>query len=294
MSPLSWTEPLRKKLRNALLSPVKGPCPPSIDFTQGDAGLFGPQSATWQVHADYPSMLIGGVSAIMLQALQPLAMAGVYEHSNFREDPFGRLRRTATFLAGTVFGSSEKATSLIEMVHRIHLRVVGTAPDGRPYSANDPALLTWIHTAEVWSFLQAYQRYSLRPLTGDRQDQYIREIAQIAERLGAEGVPHSVTEVEGYFARLLPSLTYGEQAREALTFLRKTPAPNRAMAVGFHIIFEAATELLPNWARALLGEQRPVGPRLFRPALLMGCEAVRWAVRDAGVIDLAIKRTTSQ
>src|SRR5688572_28602430 len=104
-----WIEPLRRKLGQSFLSPVKGPGPPAIDFTTGDAGFCGPDSVAWIIHADYPAMLIGGVSAIMLQALHPLAMAGVYDHSNFREDPFGRLKRTAIFLAATTYGSTDKA-----------------------------------------------------------------------------------------------------------------------------------------------------------------------------------------
>src|SRR5699024_3489514 len=105
------------------------------------------------------AMLVGGVGALLMQTLHPLALAGVWDHSNFRRDMLGRLRRTASFITGTTYGGRETADQLIDRVRRIHVPVVGTAPDGRPYSADDPGLLTWIHVAEMSSFLRAYQRY---------------------------------------------------------------------------------------------------------------------------------------
>src|SRR5688500_9257071 len=112
--------------------------------TGGDFGLFGPGSAVWKVHSD-PSMLIGGVRALMLQTLHPLAMAGVAKHSNYREDPFGRLHRTGAFLGATTFGTTATAERAIAQVRAIHPHVKGVAPDGRPYSADDPHLLAWVH-----------------------------------------------------------------------------------------------------------------------------------------------------
>ena len=125
----------------------------------GDAGLFGPDSVCWKVHGDFTSMLIGGISALLLQALHPLALAGVWDHSNFREDLLGRLRRTGQFISATTFGSHADAQRLIDRVRTIHLNVTGHAPDGRPYAASDPDLLTWVHVAEVSSFLKAHLRY---------------------------------------------------------------------------------------------------------------------------------------
>jgi hypothetical protein len=111
-------------------------------------------------------MLIGGISALMLQALHPLALAGVWDHSNFRQDMLGRLRRTSQFISGTTFGSRKDAEWLIEKVRTIHLQVVGHAPDGRPYAASDPDLLTWVHVAEVSNFLAAHLRYRNPHLSG--------------------------------------------------------------------------------------------------------------------------------
>ncbi|RZK81376.1 MAG: DUF2236 domain-containing protein, partial [Methylobacterium sp.] len=115
----------------------------------GDPGLFGPGSATWAVHGDFTSMMIGGVCSLLVQMLHPAALAGVWDHSDFRRDMLGRLKRTAQFVTVTTYGSTAKAEGMIGRVRRIHDRVGGTLPDGTPYSANDPALLTWVHAAEV-------------------------------------------------------------------------------------------------------------------------------------------------
>ena len=113
-------------------------------------------------------MFVGGIRALLVQSLHPLAMAGVAAHSGYKGDPWGRLQRTSTFLATTTFGTVEHAEELIERVRAIHERVRGTAPDGRPYAASDPHLLRWVHITEVDSFLAAYQRFGAEPLTGGR------------------------------------------------------------------------------------------------------------------------------
>jgi len=117
------------------------------------------------VHSDLPSMLIGGISALLLQTLHPLAMAGVAEHSNYQADPLGRLRRTADFVGTTTFGTVREAEKAVQQVRRVHRRVTGVAPDGRPYSADDPELVTFIHAAEVSSFLESARRFGPRDLT---------------------------------------------------------------------------------------------------------------------------------
>ena len=126
--------------------------------------LFAEASPIRRVHAD-AAMFIGGIRALLLQSLHPLAMAGVADHSDYRADPWGRLQRTADFLATTTFGTVDMAEQSITMVRRIHEHVTGTAPDGRPYTANDPHLLAWVHVAEVDSFLAAHDRYGEQPLT---------------------------------------------------------------------------------------------------------------------------------
>ncbi|MDD9204979.1 oxygenase MpaB family protein, partial [Georgenia sp. 10Sc9-8] len=127
--------------------------------------------------------------ALLLQSLHPLAMAAVADHSDFRTDVWGRLARTSTFIAETTFARVEDAEQAIAVVKAVHKHVHGTAPDGRAYRADDPHLLTWVHVAEIDSFLTAQQRYGARPLGPDEADLYVAQTAEVARRLGAERVP---------------------------------------------------------------------------------------------------------
>ena len=255
-----------------------------IDFEnpKGDPGLFGPDSVSWQVHGDFTSMLIGGISALLLQALHPLALAGVWDHSNFRDDLLGRLRRTGQFISGTTYGSRADADWLIDKVKRIHLKVTGTAPDGRPYAASDPALLTWVHVAEVQSFLQAHLRYRNPQLSDADQDRYYREIALIAERLGATEVPHSRTEVAAYLAAVRPELRCEARSHEVLRILLDAPAPSVLAAPVARLLMLAGIDLLPDWAQVML-EQRigPLRSRLIHGGVHSLAPVLRWAVRSS-------------
>src|SRR5262249_55616694 len=150
-------------------------------------------------HAELPSMMVGGIAALMLQALHPLAMAGVDAHSDFRVDPLGRLRRTSAFVAAVTFGALPLVEQHIAAVRAIHTRVTGIAADGRAYSANDPELLTWVHTAEHACFLWSYQRHSGRPLSDREVDRYLDEVAEVGIRLGAHWVPRNQEQLESYF-----------------------------------------------------------------------------------------------
>lgn len=250
----------------------------------GDPGLFGPDSVCWKVHGDFTSMLIGGISALLLQALHPLALAGVWDHSNFREDLLGRLRRTGQFISATTFGSHTDAQRLIERVRTIHLNVTGHAPDGRPYAASDPDLLTWVHVAEVSSFLKAHLRYLNPSLPGSEQDRYYAEVARIAEALGARDVPRSRDEVAYYLQALRPQLQCDERSREILHILFNAPAPSALARPFGALMMQAGVELLPDWASDLFGLQQ--GPRqreLIRLGVRGTAPLLRWAVRNGSV-----------
>ena len=280
---LPFLDAARDGLQASLIGLTAGPGARPIDYLNppGDAGLYGPDSVVWRVHADFPAMLAGGISALMLQALHPLAMAGVYDHSAFREDPFGRLRRTATFVAGTTFGPTKIAGELIATVKRVHKKVVGKAPDGRDYAASDPELLTWVHIAEVASFLKSYRRYAGRISTDD-QDRYFAETAIVAERLGARDVPKTAHDVRAYFRRVEPDLVYGAQAKEAIDFLFASAAPHPAMQPGARLFLEAAVDLLPSFAKRLTGVWRlpMVDPLVVRPAFHATAALMRWSLRN--------------
>jgi len=226
--------------------------PPTI-ATDPDDAYLPPGGMARLVHADLPSMLVGGVSALLLQMLHPLAMAGVAEHSGYREDPLGRLRRTASFVAATTFGTTAEAEAAIAQVHRVHRRVKGTAPDGRPYSAADPELVTFIHVAEVSSFLASARRYGPRPLTPEQCDRYYEEVAPVALALGATWAPRSLAEVESYLLRVRPDLYAGPQAVAARDWLVRGVARRPAERVVYSLVLAAAIGVLPGWARRELG-----------------------------------------
>ncbi|KOY00389.1 oxygenase MpaB family protein [Pseudomonas nunensis] len=255
-----------------------------LENPKGDPGLFGPESVSWQVHGDFSSMLIGGISALMLQALHPLALAGVWDHSNFREDMLGRLRRTSQFISGTTFGSRKDADWLIEKVRTIHLQVVGTAPDGRPYAASDPDLLTWVHVAEVSNFLAAHLRYRNPHLSLADQDRYYAEIAVIAERLGARDVPHSRKEMTEYLERIRPQLLCDDRSREVLRLLLNAPSPSRMAKPFGGLMMQAGIDLLPDWASDMLGvNQNPLQRQLIRASVRRSAPMLRWAMRNGSV-----------
>ncbi|WP_422910105.1 oxygenase MpaB family protein [Pseudomonas sp. MAC6] len=282
---------LRRRIESQVLS-LSGVALGQIDFEkpQDDPGLFGPDSVSWQVHGDFTSMLIGGISALLLQALHPLALAGVWDHSNFREDLLGRLRRTGQFISGTTYGSRADADWLIDKVKTIHLKVTGTAPDGRTYAASDPALLTWVHVAEVHSFLQAHLRYRNPLLSEADQDRYYAEIALIAERLGATQVPRSRAEVAAYLATVRPELRCDERSLEILRILLNAPAPSALAAPAAKLLMQAGIDLLPAWAQQMLGQQiNPARSRMIHSGVNSLAPVLRWAVRG-GAIHRARKR----
>ncbi len=293
-----------RPLRARLMAPVAGSLAadrlPFEQYTEppGDPGLFGPGSATWRVHAD-PSMLVGGLAALMLQTLHPLAMAGVEEHSNYRDDPLGRLSRTGSFVTGTTYGSTDAAERLIKLVRGIHRKVRGTAPDGRPYSAADPDLVTWVHVTEVSSFLRAHQRFTPFPVRGDQADRYFHETSTIAERLGGEGIPRSRVAVRAYFRHVRPELEAGDQALGAITFLTRPMrgrGTNPMMTAAHQVVIQAAVGLLPPWARDMLGLPQPslVTQAVVVPAAHLLLGGLRFAGGEPAALVEARRRCAAE
>lgn len=246
----------RQVLRSGLESMFRDPDggePRASD--PGDAGWFGPGSTTWRVHAD-ASMFVGGIAALALQALHPLAMAGVADHSDFDRDPVGRLRRTASFVGVTAYGTSEQAARACEIVRAIHTRVTGTAPDGRAYEANDPDLLDWVHVTEFGVFAAANRRYAARPMDRAELDRYAGEVACVAVALGDPDPPRSWLELDAHLERHRPMAAVGAQARAAWRFLEDPPLPS-AVRAAWPVLFRGAMACLPPWATELWGVTRP-------------------------------------
>ncbi|MFF3111011.1 oxygenase MpaB family protein [Kitasatospora sp. NPDC057904] len=264
------------------------------DRPAGDPGLYGPDSVVWRVHGHPAGMLAGGFAALLLQSLHPVAMAAVDAHSDFRVDPTGRLNRTARFVTTTTLGSTAAAEAAIAGVRRIHPRIRGTAPDGRPYRADDPELLTWVHTAEVHCFLTGYQIFAATPLTAAECDRYYAEAARVAERLGAAAIPGSRAEVAAYLARIRPELRVTRPALDVLRLLRGF-GRSRRERLAVRVLTNAAIALLPDWARAELGVHRPRLVRALwdRPVARTAGRIMVWACGPSQIRAVAYARATA-
>lgn len=281
------TAGLRRRLALSLREKVAGS--DAVERAADIWGAPGPRWFTaddpiWRVHAD-ASMFVGGIRALLLQSLHPLAMAGVAGHSGYRGDPWGRLERTSRFLATTTFGTIEHAEQAILHVRQIHLRVRGKATDGRSYSASDPHLLDWVHLAEVDSFLRTYQRFGSAPLTPAEADTYVQQTAAVAAKLGADAPPESVRELDERIEAFRPELIATPECRDAAKFLLLTPPLPLTARPGYGLLAAGAVASLPDWAR----RQLPVPPPFVgwdAPSLLLGnagAKIVRWAMSDASV-----------
>lgn len=248
MSPVAAA---RKRLSDVLLSRVAGPeAHTARRRIHGEPGprWFGPEDPIQRVHGD-ASMYVGGLRALLLQSLHPLAMAAVAQHSDYRSDPWGRLARTSTFIAETTYARTEDAERAIAVVRAVHRHVTGTAADGRPYRADDPHLITWVHVAEIDSFLTAHQLFGRRPLTAAETDAYVAQTAEVARRLGGERVPTTHAQLVAAIARYRPELESTPEALEAAEFLLHRPPVTGAPRLGYALIGRAAVATLPRWAR---------------------------------------------
>ncbi len=243
---------------------------------------FAEDSAIRVVHSD-ASMFVGGLRALLLQSLHPLAMAGVAEHSDYRTDPWGRLQRTADFLAATTFAPIPVAEQAIARVRKVHRKVRGAAPDGRAYSANDPHLLRWVHLCEVDSFLTAHRRYGSATLTPEQADDYVRDTGFVVAKLGVVDPPTTVDELRVSLRDYRPELKGTAAAREAARFLLLEPPLPLAARPPYTLLAGAAVALLPAWTRwPLRLPLLPVSEALLvRPAGRAITELIRWSLTPA-------------
>ena len=240
--------------------------------------LFPEGSVVRRVHGDVTSMMIGGVSGLLLQMLHPAVLAGVWDHSNFRADMHGRLRRTARFIAMTTYGHRDEARAAIARVRRIHDQVSGVLPSGEPYTANDPALLSWVHVTETTSFLAAWRRYAQLGMSAGEQDRYFAEMARIAEALGADPVPRSRSEARQVIDAMRPRLLVDERTREVAHLVLNQRAPSLGAEPAMALIMKAGVDLLPPWARQMHRlEQGALGAPLVRAGAFGVAQTLRWA-----------------
>ena len=243
-------------------------------------GLFGPKAVAWRVHGDVTSMMVGGISSLLLQMLHPAVLAGVWDHSNFRTDMHGRLRRTARFIALTTYGGRDEAEAVIARVRHIHDKVGGTLPGGMPYAANDPALLAWVHVTEAASFLNAWRRYAEPGMSPTDQDRYYAEMAQVALALGAAPVPADRAGARRLMETYRPQLRTDARTREVRNLVLNAATTDRLAAQVQALGNQAAIDLLPDWARRMHGLANPLlGRPLVRAGTLGVAQTLRWAFR---------------
>lgn len=245
-----------------------------------DDGLFGPGSVAWKVHGDVATMMVGGIAALLMQMLHPAVLAGVWDHSNFRHDIYGRFRRTARFIALTTYGSRAEAEEAIERVRKVHRDVAGKLPDGTPYAANDPDLLTWVHATETYCFLEAWKRYVEPDMPSAEQDRYFVEMSEVAMRLGCHSVPRSYSSTIAYLRDRRGELDVSDRTREIVTLLLNPAGQNFASRPLQRMSAQAAIDSLPHWARRMHGLH---SSKLSRPIVHGGTVGVagllRWAFR---------------
>ena len=276
--------PLTERLRLRLVEQVRdvfndsasgeAPVPPS------DEALFERDSPIRLVHADLVGMMVGGIRSLLLQMLHPQALQGVLDHSNFRADMHGRLRRTARFIAVTSFGHRDAAMEAIGRVNRIHEHVKGTLPDGTPYTATDPRTLAWVHVVEAQSFLAGYMRYVRPDMPVAQQDEYYRQFAVVARALNADPVPETKRQADALFRELRRDLRTSPEAREVADLVvnqRPEGAPPAVQAM----LGTEAVAMLPPFARGMLGLQSPgLGAIPARAATWGVGRTLRWAFRQ--------------
>ncbi|MFF5494450.1 oxygenase MpaB family protein [Streptomyces aquilus] len=273
---------VREQLGQALFRRVAGPDGPAVRARIHDTPgprWFAPDRPIRTVHGD-ASMFIGGLSALLLQSLHPLAMAAVAGHSGFRGDPWGRLQRTSTFLAVTTYGTAEDAQRAVDQVREIHDRIRGTTARGVPYHAADPRLLAWVHIAETDSFLRAHERYGAHPLEPADYDGYVADTARVAEALGVTDPPRDRRELSERLAAYRPELRTTPEARSTARYLLLRPPLPLAVRPFYGALAANAVALLPPWARGMLRLPRLplVEPLAVRPTGQVLTRTIRWAM----------------
>jgi len=243
---------------------------------RGDA-LFAPNSVAWKVNGDVTTMMIGGVSGLLLQMLHPAVLAGVWDHSDFRADMHGRLRRTAKFIATTTYDHAEAGRAAIDRVNRIHAKLRGVLPDGTPYRVSDPELLAWVHVTETLSFLEAWIRYGEPDMPMAQQDAYFAEMARVGEALHADPVPHTRAEAEALIESYRPALRADARTREVAAMVMRQTLGQPSVDLAAGVIMHAGMDLLPAWARAMHARPASLPPLVARAGALTTARLLRWA-----------------
>jgi uncharacterized protein (DUF2236 family) len=265
-----------------------GPYPLAHTLTyRGDPGLFGPGSATWMVVGD-TSVFVGGIRALLIQAAHPEVAAGVFDHSRYRNDPLGRLTRTASYVTATSYGAMPEVEAAVASVRDRHQAVRGRSHRGRPYSAAEPGLDAWVHNALTDSFLTAYRVYGASNCSQADGDRYVSEQTRVGRLLGADPLPETAQELTDWIVnheQLGPS----PGSHAASRFLRRPPLSPMVRAA-YGLLFRAAVATLPLRIRQILGlSSATIDIKIGRMTVM----ALRQALLASPDWQLALIRTAS-
>lgn len=264
---------IRQKITDVFNDADKGERPV---LRRADA-LFPPDSVAWKVNGDVTTMMIGGVSGLLLQMLHPAVLAGVWDHSDFRADMHGRLRRTAKFIATTTYDHAGAGRAAIDRVNRIHAKLGGELPDGTPYRVSDPELLAWVHVTETISFLDAWIRYAEPGMPRAEQDAYFDEMARVGEALHADPLPRTRAEAEALIQGFRPRLRADARTHEVAAMVMRQTVGMPAVDLAAGVIMQAGMDLLPDWARAMHRQPRALPTPLVRGGARSTARLLRWA-----------------
>lgn len=274
--------PLQTRIEAMAASFLEAPGLPRVDFTQppGAPALFAPDSVTWRVMKNPLALVVGGIAGVILELAEPRVRTGVWEHTRFREDPVGRMKRTGHAAMATIYAPAETARALIAGVSRRHAQIEGATPDGAAYAASDPELLNWVQATASFGFLEAYRRFA-RTLSPAECDRFYAEVVQAAALYGATRAPRTVIETEALFARMHSKLERSEIVFEFLRIVRAAPIlPARPIQ---NLCIRAAVEITPPAVRELLGLDKSFGLRTAGETALraLGAAADRLVLRNA-------------
>lgn len=280
-------EEVREGLTRATLSMFEHapyPLEHTLDY-QGDPGLLGPGSVSWRLIAD-PAAFVGGIRALLIQAAHPEVVAGVDQHSQYQDDPLGRLSRTSAYVTATTFGARPEVEGALRQVRKAHAMVKGVSSRGVRYNAADPAYGAWVHNALTDSFLTTNQHYSDHPLTVVEADRFVEEQTRIGALSGADPMPETAKELASWIEDQ-PDIAPSPEMEKVVAFLTNPPL-SAGIKTGYLLILEAAVSTLPARVREILGIRAKPGANVVGRAAL---RSLRWALGYSPSWALALKRT---
>jgi len=314
--------PIVRDAVRRVLTRMFGPPPFDPNRDPGDPGLTGPNSPSWRVIGE-PAAIAGGIRGLLTQVSHPLAMAGVHDHSAFREDPLGRLQRTSAYVTTSTFGSTAEAIAIAGRVRAVHPRVFGTAPDGRSYRADDPRLLVWVSIALTSSFLTAHRLWAPDVLTPTEEDRFVAEQSRVGALLdpavdlrmlrdpdareafragemdgelgliGKDLLPLTSSELDDVLLSFVPELGINHQGREAMSFLRWPPIPKVARGGYQSLLLGAIGALSPELRHALELDRTARAAPAFRAQAGMTLRVMRLTTGTSPSMRAAHARTSA-